>query len=320
MSKTKDSELERLRRDRDYAFEQKQAAFNHYRDYKEQASVAHRAMEEAWHERSRTREIMNHEFEERRTAFERRDEIWAEYHRLRDELNARINALRAEADREHEAMRSCFDQASTAYEYGDRSEAPYFASEGREHQTTRDELNAEVQALAQDIKDARTRVEAEAPRVDSSDFDHAKAEFERAKLHHETCEAEFKRLKAERDNYKEVFDGWQAEFLRIKGLFEARLAELKAENAKHHEQKLVRESNWGPLEHGWIDGHPVTFKQGLGIKAGQTLIADGHLDEKAFRGKAQRGHNHYGPDTEHWSGRHIEEIGGDRGKYTGPGH
>lgn len=74
----------------------------------------------------------------------------------------------------------------------------------------------------------------------------------------------------------------------------------------------------GLLRHGWIDGHEVTWCEGTGVNAGQTLICDGHVDRAYFDSH----HDHYGPDAKYGSGKRIEEITDSLGRkkyYSGPG-
>ena len=61
---------------------------------------------------------------------------------------------------------------------------------------------------------------------------------------------------------------------------------------------------WGELRHGWIDNHAVTWCEGLGVNAGQTLICDGHVNREYFDAH----HDHYGPDTKYKTGDRIEDI------------
>lgn len=72
---------------------------------------------------------------------------------------------------------------------------------------------------------------------------------------------------------------------------------------------------WGPRTVGSIEDHTVTFRLGSGSNEGHTLIADGTPSGRAFDRRRQ--HNHYGPKRE-GSGR-VEDDGGDRGFYSGPG-
>ena len=93
---------------------------------------------------------------------------------------------------------------------------------------------------------------------------------------------------------------------------------------KHGSQNYVdqKPKNWTKQEWGTIgDNHEVTFVMGINAREGQTLIADGFLDEKAFHAR----HNHYGkndktrfPNEPDW----IEDSEKHKNDhyYTGPGH
>lgn len=72
---------------------------------------------------------------------------------------------------------------------------------------------------------------------------------------------------------------------------------------------------FGAIQHGTIDGHMVTFAKGWGTKAGETLLADGHITaERFFAGEGKlSSHEHFG------SGNGPHNNGTSRGKYTGPG-
>ncbi|MDO4611675.1 MAG: DUF1771 domain-containing protein [Candidatus Saccharibacteria bacterium] len=243
------AEMKALREAHDMAFRAKQDAWIRFKSARDQADAAHDAMQQAWDERVRTRDEMNREFEARKEAFATRDAVWDEYGRVRDRNNADIEFLKREADSEHYAMKDCFDRASAAYEYGDKSEAPYYSQEGHAHKDRRDELNARISELAQEAKDARAYAEAHAPKVDSSAFDRAKTAFEKAKARHEAAEAEFKRLKAERDRLKKVFDDAQDEFKTQDRL----LKDKKAERQK------VQETTGATIRYGTFDGYKAKF-------------------------------------------------------------
>jgi len=85
------------------------------------------------------------------------------------------------------------------------------------------------------------------------------------------------------------------------------------DNTKRRYVKPKSSNNWSPRTVGTLDDDVVTFREGQGDKQGQTLIADGEKSSRDFN----RNHNHYGPASE---GGRIEDVGGDRGKYTGSGH
>lgn len=220
------------------AFHRKQEAYQRYKEAKDRASTAHDIMQSAWEERCRTREFMNHEYEVMKASSEHFRATWDEYGRIRDANNSRIESLRYEADREHEEMKACFDRASDAYEYGDKAEAPIYSAEGHDHKERRDQLNAEISALIQEIRDAKANAQYQAPKTDSSSFHEAKERFNAAKTRHESAEAEFKTLKAERDRYKAEFDSAQAEHTRLKDEFTKKLTEATAARQRNRDRIL----------------------------------------------------------------------------------
>ena len=231
-------ELDRLKTEQQSLFEQKQAAFQRFKDLQERTNTAHDIMQSAWDERVRARECMNREFEARQSAYSHRDSVWDEYGRIRDCNNSRIESLKHEADAEHRAMQDCFEQASNAYQYGDKSEAPYYSQQGHEHKDRRDALNAEISELAREVKQAKANAEASAPRISSYAFDSAKSAFESAKARHESAQADFKRLKAQRDSAKAEFDRLQAQFKQAQAAFNRKLEEVKSERTAKKQQAV----------------------------------------------------------------------------------
>lgn len=84
---------------------------------------------------------------------------------------------------------------------------------------------------------------------------------------------------------------------------------------KMRQEKARRRTGWSPRVTGTTeDDREVTLREGLGDNEGHTLIADGQQSDRSFR----RAHDHYGPKRE--GGGRVEDDGGDRGHYTGPGH
>lgn len=183
---------------------------------------------------------MNSEFEARKLAFSRRDSIWEEYGRIRDRNNVIIESLKREADAEHFAMQDCFERASNAYQYGDKSEASFYSQEGHAHRNRRNDLNAEISALIREVKQTKTNAEASAPKVDSSAFDRAKSAFEVAKCRHESAQAEFKKLKAMRDSAKAEFDSLHAQFKQAQTAFRQKLEEVRSERAIKQQQVVEK--------------------------------------------------------------------------------
>lgn len=231
-------ELDSLKSREQDAFRRKQTAFERYADARDRCNAAHDIMQSAWEERCSTREEMNREYERMQNASENYREVWDEYGQIRDANNYEIERLRAEADYEHQQMVDCFERASDCYEYGDKSEAPYWSQQGHDHKDRRDSVNEEVRRLCQEVKSAKQNAEWRAPKTDSSAFHRAKDAFERAKSHHESAQAEFKRLKAERDRYKAEFDSAQAEHTHLKDEFQRKLEEIKSANKRERDRTL----------------------------------------------------------------------------------
>lgn len=232
------AELDSLFARKQEAFVRKQAAFQKYIDAKNRANEAHDRMQSAWDQRVAAREEMNREFESMQQSKDSRDAIWADFNRLCQENSSRINQIRQEADMEHEMMKNCFDSASAAYEYGNKADAPMYASEGHMHKDRRDDLNAEVGRLIQEINNAKANAKWQTSSSHGNSFQSAKSNFNSAKMLHESAETEFKNAKAERDAYKAEFDSAQAEFERLKNECQRKLNEIKANNQKERDHIL----------------------------------------------------------------------------------
>lgn len=81
-------------------------------------------------------------------------------------------------------------------------------------------------------------------------------------------------------------------------------------NYTDQQKKQNHQHNKFPdIQHGTIDGEPVTFALGVEGREGEILLSDGHKSDQDFREK----HDHYG------SGDGPKNNGTDRGHYTGPG-
>lgn len=262
-------ELDSLKSREQDAFQRKQAAFKRYAEARDRCSEAHDLMQSAWEERSSAREEMNREYQEMQSVSENYREVWDEYSRIRDENNYEIERLRAEADSEHQEMIDCFERASSCYEYGDKSEAPHWSSQGHEHKDRRNSINEEVSRLCQEVKSARQNAEWRAPKTDSSAFHRAKDVFEQAKARHESAQAEFKRLKVERDRLKADFDFLHSEHTRLKEEFQRKLEEVKTTNRRERERILDKAGvRWSERSDAKIvkktDGTTQIYHGGIG--------------------------------------------------------
>ena len=250
-----DYEMDRLKTEKQAAFERKQVAWQSWHEAGERTNRAYEEMQRSRQERNDARDEMNEAFEARRAAFERNNEIWDEYKRIKGDNNYQLEQLRREANYEHQAMIDCFEAARSAYESGDKTGASAYSSEGHDHKDRRNVLNAEVSALVQEIKDAKARAEYTATRIDSSVFERAKRRFESAKARCQTAEAEFRREKDERNRLKSEFDRSQAEFVRAKEALEARRKEVRAER-EAEKNSVLRDGTY----RGTYMGMPAVIK------------------------------------------------------------
>ena len=229
----KSSELDALKLKEQAAFEYKQAAFTKYKDARNRASDAYDVLQDAWFDYKNAREEMNREYETLQRSHEHYREIWSGYERVRDCNNPRIESLRNEADDEHAAMKTAFERAKAARRRGEREEASAYSAEGREHKARRDQLNTEIIALIQEIRNAKSDAESRAPRPDSSAFYQAREAFKIARSKRELAQIEFERIKIERDCYKSEFDTAQENHVNLKDEFQRKLAEMRSQRAKN---------------------------------------------------------------------------------------
>lgn len=224
---SRDYELDRLRSEEQSLFQAKQSAWQRWHDAQERTNAAYDLSQEAWNTRVSAKETMSHEYNQMVRNSDNYRDVWDEYGRIRDYNNSCIESLKSEADYEHQQMQECFNQASLAYESGDKASAPYYSQLGHEHKDRRNELNAEISELANKVKEARRNAEWLAPKTDSSEFHAAKAEFDHAKSEHQRLDAEFKRLKEESKRLKTEFDNLNNQYKQAKEAFQKRLSQIK---------------------------------------------------------------------------------------------
>lgn len=383
----RDAELDRLKSERNQAFERKQNAYD--------------AMKLAWERRSSAREDMNRAFERNSEAYSKKKDaqnsqenaysiqnaVWAELDRLRSRYGPRLDALKNQHERAHRNMLDAFDRASNAYYARDGLSASMYATDGRAHKQERDNCTAERRQLMQEFQQAKDRLDAVRPGAErakaafqraraeadrtQADFDRAKAIFEQEKADHKSKEAEFNRALTDFNRAKEAYDQRLAsvrEAAKKRREEKRSIAERAGVPAQYCDNVWIsrkpdgtvhiyfggidkpdgdghghyvmeasgkvtyrrdpfdphggqnftdQEDGWTPRQQGVTEsGHEVTFREGLGANEGHTLISDGHVSGRAFDRRGE--HNHYGPKRE-GDGR-VEDDGGDRGYYTGPGH
>lgn len=344
----RNQDLDALKTREQEAFSLKQNAWKKYDEAKTRCSELHDAMQSAWNERVSARDVMNREYEAMQNDNNNYRAVWDEYGRIRDYNNAKIENLRSEADYEHREMIRCFDQASSCYQYGNKSEAPYWSEQGHSHKNLRDQLNYQVSELCREVKAAKQNAEMRANKTNSSAFHRAKEAFDDAKNKHEAFQTGFKRLKAERDQLKLEFHRAEAEHRKLKEQFQRKLDEIKTNNKREREEtldkagvslfersdaKIVKKSD-GTIQvyHGGIGsgdgyGHGHTALDQFGNKTydrdafaehGKQNYVDNEDGSWSFRlwRQAAKGYaNKKDPD-------HFTDIlyGGSKGNIKGDGH
>ena len=344
----RNQDLDALKTREQEAFSLKQNAWKKYDETKTRCSELHDAMQSAWNERVSARDVMNREYEAMQNDNNNYRAVWDEYGRIRDYNNAKIEGLRSEADYEHREMIRCFDQASSCYQYGDKSEAPYWSEQGHSHKNLRDQLNCQISELCREVKAAKQNAEMRANKTNSSAFHRAKEAFNDAKNKHEAFQTGFKRLKAERDQFKLEFHRAEAEHRKLKEQFQRKLDEIKTNNRREREEtldkagvslfersdaKIVKKSD-GTIQvyHGGIGsgdgyGHGHTALDQFGNKTydrdafaehGKQNYVDNEDGSWSFRlwRQAAKGYaNKKDPD-------HFTDIlyGGSKGNIKGDGH
>lgn len=344
----RNQDLDALKTREQEAFSFKQNAWKKYDEAKTRCSELHDTMQSAWNERVSARDVMNHEYEAMQNDNNNYRAVWDEYGRIRDYNNAKIESLRSEADYEHREMIRCFDQASSCYQYGDKSEAPYWSEQGHSHKNLRDQLNCQISELCREVKAAKQNAEMRANKTNSSAFHRAKEAFNDAKNKHEAFQTGFKRLKAERDQFKLEFHRAEAEHRKLKEQFQRKLDEIKTNNKRERgetldkagvslfersDAKIVKKSD-GTIQvyHGGIGsgdgyGHGHTALDQFGNKT---------YDRKAFTEHGKQ--NYVDNEDGSWSFRlwrqaakgyankkdpdHFTDIlyGGSKGNIKGDGH
>ena len=151
----KDYELDCLKSELDEAFAHKQEAYRVYDEARKKTDSVYAAMFDARDALNRARAEMNDAYEEFQRAKSASREVWDEYGRIRDYNNSEIESLKYEADSEYQDMRTCFESASSEYEYGDRAMASEYSQQGHVHKDRLAELNARIRELGQEVKQAK---------------------------------------------------------------------------------------------------------------------------------------------------------------------
>ncbi|MBR2725501.1 MAG: putative nuclear RNA export factor SDE5 [Bacillus sp. (in: Bacteria)] len=196
--------LETLKSAVDIAFEAKQKAYKKFDKVRSQTNSAYEVMQKDWDVLSKAKTKMEEEYNV--IYDEPNSKVWEEFAEFKNETHSQIELLRREAESEKHKADRCFNQARSAYEYGDKSEAPVFAQKGHEHRERLSQLNSEIGEKCQAIRDARQKAERIAPRKNNADFEAARFAYEEAKERHRKSRRLFLHSKKELDNLRKEFE------------------------------------------------------------------------------------------------------------------
>jgi len=207
----KDAELDRLGAIQNAAFEKKQAA--------------QKAQEAAWTRRRVAAEAQNAAFEEKDRAYRAQQSSWESLQRMRDSYGPQIERLNSAQDQAFRNMGAAFDNASSAHDRRDGAGAKRYAEEGHTYKAESKRHVEERRRLVAELRSAAATHQTYTPALQAAKerFNNAKREFDAAKTAHERALAEYKSAKAAFDSARKAF--------------QARLAIVKAENAKRADEK-----------------------------------------------------------------------------------
>lgn len=207
----KDTELDRLKSDRDRAFQRKQAAYD--------------AMQSAWQRRSAARDSMNRAHEAMQGAFAAQESSWQSLKFLRDRHGSQIEQLNSAQERAYENMKSAFAQASAAHDRRDGASASSYAAQGHRYKAESQGYVSERRRLVAELRSASERHKPLSDR-----FKQLRAEFQRAKSAHAQA-------KADHESRRAAFKSAKAEFDRVSTAFKTRLEVVKAENKRRKDDR-----------------------------------------------------------------------------------
>lgn len=220
------------------------------------------------------------------------------------------------ADEEHRLMHECFEKAPNAYSEGEKAKAKELSDEGYTHQYNRNQLNKKVQELISEKRKLATY------KLPYNEADLLSVNFSQKPNVDNNLILKLIFSKALIDTYQENYNRYSERYEKKRNIYEN--YKKYGDDPALNSMKETSDT-WSPYIRGWIGEQAVTVRKGkVGTEnEGHTLISDGHVSSKFFKGHNpdHQGHNHYGPNKHsNIFFKRIEDVGGDRGKYTGPGH
>ncbi len=205
-------------------FEYKKIVLKIQDECRDEMNAAFEEMNRAWMNRCVAEDVLNTKFEELQ---ELRDQspVWCAYKQFRAEKNEVIAPIRTEMDAEHDlAVKRTMDSME-AFQDGLGDEAKELSEEANEHRRRRDELNAKINSIIQEIRDEKAKAEAESP-IDDAEFVAAKSEYDDAKKKHYWAHEKYLAKKAEYEDFKNYVEEAKAEHREATRAYEEYLERL----------------------------------------------------------------------------------------------
>ena len=206
-----DAKLEQLKIAQEQAYQNKQKAYQ--------------AQQESWERLSKAKDKMNKLHDVKQVAFNDQEQAWRAYQSIQTRNGPRIEWLNSAQEIAFQNMKNAFDRASAAHNNRDGASAKSHTDDGHRYQAEAKGYVEERRRLVEECRNAKLRHEPHKTTFESAkiDFGRAKDEYENSKIFHQFESVGFKLA-------KEKFDA-------ATKAFQARLDELKAENANKIKNK-----------------------------------------------------------------------------------
>lgn len=169
------------------------------------------------------------------------DREWEVYKDLKNSTSRDIDYVKSQQEHYHEESQRLFKQASDAYNYGDKSMAPYYSAQAKEARENRNYWSGEVRRLI----DYTRSIQKPTNSVNRTAFNVARDELYRAK-------EEYSKIKQEFDEAKEIHENNLNNFNRCKdelGQAKKAVDDYRIAGQKESERiKTENDNRWAELE------------------------------------------------------------------------
>ncbi len=241
-----DYEFDQLKDERDQAFQRKQDTWKAQDDAwrvrkplqdaldqaRDRQQELYEVQQRAWERRRSAEEDTSRARETKQDAYDDQQAAWEELNRLRDRNGPRIGALREEHDDMFERIQSLSSDIDSAFASGDREHAFEMIEEVKQLRSDIHDLPPQWRELSDEIREAK-----EAHARASEYFKPLQAEFVQLRSISDAAIAEHKAVSADFQAAKAAKREAQAEFDAAKAEHERRTDEFRAAKAEHERAK-----------------------------------------------------------------------------------